>query len=172
MSSLIDAIKADCRAVMEAGQQPPTYGISEVAVPEVITPNPETESAEPGLFVWPRAGSIQERRLQSRLQQLVLRQQSEQSSIQPLALQLETELLKKFQTNKVLHVVDDICLVAEGAFGIGPVSEPSFETDQRKIHECYDLVDLICSKIMADLDFIEQKPVGMQTDFTVRKQVL
>jgi len=172
MSSLIDAIKADCRAVLEAGKQPPASEISEVTVPEVKTPNPEIESAEPGLFVWPRPGSEQEQRLQSRLKQLVLRQQSEQSALHSQTLQLEIELLQKFQANKALDVVDDICLTVEGAFGIGAVSESSFETEQRKIHSCYDLVDLICYKITSDLEFIEQKPVGMQTDFTVRKQVL
>ncbi len=175
MSFIIDAIKADYQAVIEAGQQTTTYGISEVsrlAVPEVTAPNPETMSAEPGLFVWPKAGGIQEQRLQERLQQLVLRQQSEHPALKPLDLQLEIELLQKFQANKVLDVVDDICLTVEGAFGIGAVSETSFETEQRKIHACYDLVDLICYKLMVDLEFIEQKPVGMQTDFTVRKQVL
>lgn len=100
MSSLIDAIKADCRAVLEAGKQPPASEISEVTVPEVKTPNPEIESAEPGLFVWPRPGSEQEQRLQSRLQQLVLRQQSEQSALHSQTLQLEIELLKNFKLIK------------------------------------------------------------------------
>lgn len=163
MSSVIDSIKADYRAVMDADDKSP--------IPESGSLGQELDPKECGHFVWPISGGEQEKRLQSRLEKLVLQQQNEESAEQHSNTQLEIEILQKFQANKTLDVVDDICVTIEEAFGLEAISETQGNTDQLVIHACYDLVDLICQNLMDDLGFIEQKPAGMITDFTVRSQV-
>lgn len=119
---------------------------------------------EGAVFHWPEGG-LAEEKLLARIDKLKLVVSRHKNPETRKDVQLCIDVLEKFQAQRSLDVVDDICKPIEASFGIGEVdslkvldnSDDEDSSFQQRLDRCYSVVGKTCRILMKDLGYTTYK---------------